>query len=153
MEDVRFKRFTLLIDGIHKSVHNLKVTIAPDLGVKGVHVFWIYELLKSPEGLTAAELASRSNINRSLVSREIEALVNDGYVVSVRESETRYNEKLRLTEKGVTLAEKIGEEVAGIQQAADEGVTEEELVSFYRTLEKLNNNFKEIEKTMKKRRI
>lgn len=153
MEPVRFKKFTLLIDGIHKSIHNLKVTIAPHLGVKGVHVLWIYELLTNPDGLTAAELAARNNINRSLISREIEALVSDGYVTSARDGESRYNEKLRLTEKGVVLAKKICDEVIDVQNAVDDGVSEEELISLYATLGKLNNNFKKIEKTIKKRRI
>ena len=153
MEPVRFKKFTLLIDGIHKSVHNLKVTIAPHLGVKGVHVLWIYELLMTPLGLTAAELAARSNINRSLISREIEALVKDGYVSTSDGDGIRYNEKLVLTERGIELAKRIRDEVIGVQDAVDDGVSEEELISLYATLEKLNNNFKKIEKTIKKRRI
>lgn len=141
MEQVRFKKFTLLIDGIHKSIHNLKITIAPHLGVKGVHVLWVWELLKNPDGLTAAELAMRSMVNRSLVSREIEELREGGYVVLELDGGNKYNGKLRLTEKGRELAESIGGEVVRIQDAVDEGISEEELDAFYLTLEKLNNNF------------
>lgn len=141
MEQVRFKKFTLLIDGIHKSIHNLKITIAPHLGVKGVHVLWVWELLKNPDGLTAAELAMRSMVNRSLVSREIEELREGGYVVLELDGGNKYNGKLRLTDKGRELAESIGGEVVRIQDAVDEGVSEEELDAFYLTLEKLNNNF------------
>lgn len=141
MEQVRFEKFTLLIDGIHKSIHNLKITIAPHLGVKGVHVLWVWELLKNPDGLTAAELAMRSMVNRSLVSREIEELREGGYVVLELDGGNKYNGKLRLTDKGRELAESIGGEVVRIQDAVDEGVSEEELDAFYLTLEKLNNNF------------
>ena len=142
MEQVRFEKFTLLIDGIHKSIHNLKITIAPHLGVKGVHVLWVWELLKNPDGLTAAELAMRSMVNRSLVSREIEALTEGGYVVLALDGGNKYNGKLRLTEKGRKLAESIGGEVMRIQNAVDEGIDKEELDTFYKTLEKLNSNFK-----------
>ena len=142
MEQVRFEKFTLLIDGIHKSIHNLKITIAPHLGVKGVHVLWVWELLKNPDGLTAAELAMRSMVNRSLVSREIEALREGGYVVLSLDGGNKYNGKLRLTEKGRELAESIGGEVVRIQDAVDEGISKEELDAFYKTLEKLNDNFK-----------
>ena len=142
MEQVRFEKFTLLIDGIHKSIHNLKITIAPHLGVKGVHVLWVWELLKNPDGLTAAELAMRSMVNRSLVSREIEALTEGGYVVLSLDGGNKYNGKLRLTEKGRELAESIGGEVVRIQNAVDEGISKEELDAFYKTLEKLNSNFK-----------
>ena len=153
MEPIRFKKFSMLIDGIHKSVHNLKVTIAPHLGVKGVHILWIYELLGAPEGLTAAELAARNNINRSLISREIEALMKDGYVSSYNGDGPRYNEKLFLTERGKEIAKRICAEASVLQEAVDEGISAEELLSMYATLEKLNNNFKKIEKNMKKRRI
>ena len=145
MEEVRFERFTLLIDGIHKSIHNLKSTIAPHLGVKGVHVLWVYELLKHDDGLTAAELATRSKVNRSLISREIEALMKDGYVVYKGGGSGRYNEKLLLTNKGRALAEKIREEVVRIQGAVDESISEEELFAFYNTLEKLSANFRILE--------
>ena len=74
METIRYEKFTRSIDGIHKSVNKLKIAIAPRLGVKGVHVFWIYKLLEYPEGLTAAEIAAVSMIDKSLVSREIAAL-------------------------------------------------------------------------------
>jgi DNA-binding MarR family transcriptional regulator len=153
MEPIRFKKFSLLIDGIHKSVHNLKVTIAPHLGVKGVHVLWIYELAQTPEGLTAAELAARNNINRSLISREIEALMKDGYVSTSHGEGARYNDKLILTGRGVELANRIRDEVVALQAAVDEGISEEELLSLYATLEKINNNFKKIGKNIKKRRI
>lgn len=142
MEQVRFEKFTLLIGGIHKSIHNLKITIAPHLGVKGVHVLWVWELLKNPDGLTAAELAMRSMVNRSLVSREIEALREGGYVVLSLDGGNKYNGKLRLTDKGRELAENIGGEVMRIQNAVDEGIDKEELDAFYKTLEKLNDNFK-----------
>ena len=142
MEQVRFEKFTLLIDGIHKSIHNLKITIGPHLGVKGVHVLWVWELLKNPDGLTAAELAMRSMVNRSLVSREIEALREGGYVVLSLDGGNKYNGKLRLTDKGRELAENIGGEVVRIQDAVDEGISEVELDAFYKTLEKLNDNFK-----------
>ena len=130
MEQVRFEKFTLLIDGIHKSIHNLKITIAPHHGVKGVHVLWVWELLKNPDGLTAAELAMRSMVNRSLVSREIEALTEGGYVVLALDGGNKYNGKLRLTDKGRKLAESIGGEVMRIQNAVDEGIDKEELDAF-----------------------
>ena len=66
---------------------------------------------------------------------------------------TRYNEKLILTDRGIELAKRIRDEVIGVQNAVDEGISKEELLSLYSILEKLNNNFKKIEKNIKKRRI
>ena len=142
MESIRFERFTLLIDGIHKSIHKMKIDTAPSLGVKGVHVFWLYELLVHPDGLTAAEIAAVSRIDRSLVSREIETLKDGGYIVSVGPANGRkYNDRLVLTNKGEELAKRITNIVLDIQNTVSSGISEEELRSFYSTLEKLYQNF------------
>ncbi len=145
VETVRFEKFTLLIDGIHKCISKIKFDLAPHLGVKSVHVFWIYELLLHPEGLTATEIAAVSMVDRSLVSREIEMLKKCGYVTSGNAKSKRgYNCRFTLTKKGIELAENIKEQAVFIQRAADKDISEDELVSFYRTLEKLYNNFDSI---------
>ena len=74
MQEERFMRFVNLIDGVHKSVQKMRVDNAATFGIKGVHIFWVYELLQHPEGLSATELAARTNIDRSLISRENSAL-------------------------------------------------------------------------------
>ena len=111
-EPTRFEKLALLIDGIHKSIHKMKVEAAPTLGVKAVHVFWVYELMIHPEGLTATELAAKSMIDRSLVSREIEILKGGGYISQDKPEEgakRNYNTKFALTEKGKEAAKSIFE--------------------------------------------
>lgn len=145
LESVRFEKFTLLIDGIHKSINKIKFDTVPYLGIKSVHVFWIYELSLHPKGLTAAEIAAASMVDRSLVSREIAALKKNGYVESEKTGKKRdYNARINLTDKGLQLAEKITEEATRVQSMAGEGISQEELESFYVTLEKLYANFTSI---------
>lgn len=145
MESDRFLRFILLVEGIHKSVQKIKYNNATNLGVKGVHVLWVYELLRSPDGMTASELAAVSNIDRSLISREIASLRKLGYVEEDSHSDKRsYNAKLRLTEKGKEIAREISDVAIGIQQSANAGISEEELATFYSVVEKLYENLSEI---------
>ena len=148
MELERFGKFTLLIDGIYKNIHKIKLDTAPYLGVKSVHVFWIYSLRTHPEGLTATELAALSEIDRSLVSREVAKLCADGYIMSVGGTGKRknYNSRLVLTEKGMELAEYIRREAMDVQKRADDGISDGELELFYTVLEKLYNNFIKITK-------
>ncbi len=142
METERFGKFTLLIDGIHKNVSKIKTYTAPELGVKSVHVFWLYTLSRHPEGLTSAELASQSDVDRSLVSREIVALRKGGYIVSLGGDGGRsYNSRHKLTERGFELADRIIEKVLTVQKEVGVGISEEELNAFYSTLEKLHGNF------------
>ena len=140
MEAERFEKFTLLIDGIHKSIGRLKNTRVPELGIKSVHVFWLYKLSEHPDGLCAAEIAAASMIDRSLVSREISALRRDGYVTAAK------GRRYVLTDKGRALAENIRDIALDVQKNANSGITEEELMSFYKTLEKLHANFLDMSK-------
>ena len=139
----RFYKFTQLFDCVHKCISRIKFDFVPQFGVKSVHMFWIYELQAHPEGLTSAELASKSMISRSLVSREIECLLEKGYIViqeTSRGKRKSYNSRITLTEKGQHLAEQISREAMQIQNRVNAGISREELASFYVTLEKLYSN-------------
>lgn len=143
MQAERFHHFVQLIDGIHKSVSRIKLLYSPVLGVKSVHLFWLYELLSHPEGLTAAALAAKTGVDRSLISREIEELCRGGYVTLGEgggEKRKNYNSRIVLTERGRELASAIAVHAMSLQDAADAGVSEQELADMYRTLEKLNSN-------------
>ena len=142
MEAIRFEKFTLLIDGIHKCISKIKFDTAPDLGVKSVHLFWVYKLMLHPKGLTAAEIAAVNKVDRSLVSREIETLKKNGYVQTKDNGNKRsYNSRITLTESGLALAKRIKDEAIRIQEAVGANISEDELATFYVTLEKLYGNF------------
>ena len=143
----RFYLFSLLIDGIHKCIHKIKIDVAPEFGVKSVHILWIYELRSHPEGLTAAELAAKSMISRSLVSRELEMLLRQGYVqipTTGRGKRKNYNARITLTEKGEQLALSIAAAGCSVQSRVADGISEEELSAFYATLQKLYANLRQV---------
>lgn len=146
MEAVRFEKFTLLIDGIHKSISKLKNKRVPTLGIKSVHVLWLYQLMHHPEGLTAAQIAAAGMVDRSLVSREIESLMSEGYIT--RTKSRRYT----LTESGAALALTILDMVKGVQNLVDEGIGEDELLIFYSVLERLHANFTRMTEKKTKRK-
>lgn len=142
MEKDRFIRFALLIGGVNKHLQRIKIDNAAEIGIKGVHAFWLYELYTHPEGMTASELASRAMIDRSLISREIDLLKRNEIVAVKSEAGKRsYNAKLYLTDRGKLLAQRIGDLALRYQHEIDRDIGEEELQAFYSTLEKLNRNF------------
>lgn len=143
----RFYVFSSLVDGIHKSIHRLKSDFAAQFGIKNVHLFWIYELSVYPEGLTAAELAAKAMISRSLVSREMEMLLEDGYIKleeQARGKRKNYNSRITLTEKGRDLAEQIRKKAKTVQDQVSRDVSLEDLAHFYETIEKLFQNIQTI---------
>ena len=142
MKEERFEQFSALISGIYRDIQKLKTKWAEPLGMKSVHIFWVYLLKNHPEGLSASELSRHSQSNRSLVSREIQELINLGYVYAEETpKQRRYGQKLRLTESGLTVAQRISDASLEIQSAVNAGIPEDDLITLYRTLEILMRNF------------
>ena len=145
MEQERFFNFTRLIDGIHKDVLKIRLDYAPAFGVKSVHVFWLYDLLSHPEGLSATELAASSQIDRSLISREIAVLKKQGLIQTAAvEGKRSYNAKLTLTESGKEAAKRISELGVYFQNRVSRDIDEKKLLIFYDALEKMYKNLEEI---------
>ena len=136
----RFETFVLHIDSVHKCINKIKQDIISETGLKGVHTLWLYELLKSSSGLTSAQLAARSNIDRSLVSREVRFLIENGYITRAEGAKKRgYNTRLQLTECGKTVAESIAKSALDVQLAVGSDISDEELEVFYRVLAHLGS--------------
>lgn len=145
MEAERFEQFSSLISGIYRDIQKLKSKWTEPLGMKSVHIFWVYLLKNHPDGLTASELSRHSQSNRSLVSREIQELIDLGYVIPEGRSQTRrYGQKLVLTETGKEIAERISNASLDIQNKVNAGIPEEDLHILYRTLTILMENFHKI---------
>lgn len=142
MEAERYEQFNSLISGIYRDIQKLKTKWTEPLGMKAVHIFWVYLLKNHPEGLTASELSRHSQSNRSLVSREIQELIDLGYVQAETSTRTRrYGQKLMLTESGRKVATQISEVSLNIQNEVNAGIPEEDLIVLYRTLGILMQNF------------
>ena len=141
MKTDRFENFVLLIESVHKCINKVKQEIILESSIKSVHTLWLYKLLQSPEGLTATEIAAKSGIDRSLVSREIRALIKSGYIVTENEEGKRgYNARITLTEPGKVIAERIAAEALSVQEAVSRDISKDELETFYEVLEKISYN-------------
>lgn len=150
MKDERFEQFSSLISGIYRDIQKLKSKWTEPLGMKAVHIFWVYLLRNHPEGLSAAELSRHSQSNRSLVSREIQDLIDLGYVAYASQGTgRRYGQKLILTPDGQVVAKRISEESVKIQNHVSRTIPEADLAVLYRTLGILLENFDRLaEQTM-----
>ena len=146
MELERFSKFTLLIDGIYKNIHKIKLDTAPYIGIKSVHIFWIYSLRNHLDGLTATELAALSEIDRSLVSREVAKLCADGYIMNVGGTGKRknYNSRLVLTEKGLELAQQVRKRATLAVKLAGKDLTDDARQIFYKSMDLIANNLREL---------
>ncbi len=134
----RFETFVLLIDSVHKAISKIKQKICVDSKIKSVHTLWLYVLHKHKDGLTATELADKTNIDRSLVSREIRELYEGGYVhLEFPKGKRVYNARITLTERGTQVADSISETALEIQRTVSHNIQKDELETFYNTLYKI----------------
>ena len=142
LEQERFEEFSSLISSVYGNIQKLKVRYTTQFGLKAVHVLWLYLLRTHPEGMSASELAAAAQSNRSLVSREIDELFDKGIIFTQENgSKRRYGWKLILTDKGRELADIISAIAADIQKTVSRDISEEDLITFYRTLKILANSF------------
>ncbi len=145
MQEERFEEFSNLMTGIYWDIQKIKGLGNQLFGMKSVHVFWVYLLRNHPEGLTASELSRFSQSNRSLVSREIDELVQLGYVETRQQgSRRRYGWRFTLTQQGQEAAARISQISVHIQSRVSAGIPLADLETFYRTCRTLLKNFDEI---------
>ena len=145
LEQERFEEFSSLISSVYSNIQKLKARYTTQFGLKAVHVLWLYLLRTHPEGMSASELAAAAQSNRSLVSREIDELFDKGIIFTQENgSKRRYGWKLMLTDKGRQLADLIAAIAADIQKTVNRDISEEDLITFYRTLKILANGFEKL---------
>jgi len=140
-----YRRFLLYLDHLKKCTNSIEAHFAQRFSVKGVHLFWLYELCRYPEGLTSVELATLCNVNRSLVSREMPLLLEKGLVCHKEAQEPKkYNRLFCLTAEGQALAKELMEVASELQATAGTGVSPEDMATFRQVLQTLSINFEKI---------
>lgn len=149
MRQEHFEEFSTLISGIHGDIRRIKAAYTRQLGLKEVHIFWLYLLRMHPEGLSASQLATAGKSDRSLVSRELDFLLEQGIVRTGEGSgRRRYGWKLELTEKGEALAETISLVANEVQDRVSRDIDPRELENFYKILHTLSENFERLAKEL-----
>ena len=140
----RYETFTLLISSIVKNIRKIKAIEVEEFNLKSSHVSCLYYLFKSENGLTAKEICDICEEDKAAVSRSLDYLENQGYIVCQSKTEKRYNSLITLTEKGVEIGKIVAEKVDIAVQKASDGMSEENRVIFYDYLTAISENLQKI---------
>lgn len=76
----RFETFTVLINRISRNIRKIKNQEMAEYNLRSSHISCLYYLYTSG-GLTATDLCERCEDDKATVSRSIEYLENNGYLV------------------------------------------------------------------------
>ena len=129
----RYETFTLLISRISRSIRRLHNQEMADYGLRSAHIACLHALCLQ-NGLTATELCERCEEDKATVSRALDFLEENGYLLYKTKSDKHYRSVITLTEKGHAVGQKISEKIERVLDEVSTGLTEEERIAFYHSL-------------------
>ena len=135
MEDL-FERFTVSILKLNKLVQKIKVYEMKKFGLKSVHVMCLYYLY-SHNGVTSSELVKLTLEDKAAISRALATMRESGYA---EYDPASHNAIVKLTPKGMELAEYIVGRAEAAVSAGSADFSPEEREFFYKSLITISDN-------------
>ena len=129
----RFETFTVLINRISRNIRKIKNQEMAEYGLRSAHVSCLYFIYRS-DRLTATELCEKCEEDKATISRALDYLEQNGFILCESKSAKRYKSPLTLTEKGAVVGKKIADKIDGVLEEVGASMTEAERDAFYRSL-------------------
>lgn len=139
----RFETFTVLLNRISRNIRKIKTQEMAEYGLRSVHVSCLHYLYTS-DRLTATELCERCEEDKAAISRAVEYLENNGYLICESKSAKRYKSPLILTAKGTEVGRKIAGKIEGVLADISDRMTEDERLLFYRCLAAISDGLEAV---------
>ena len=140
----RFELFSSSIYGIYRDILKIQRDEMIKHNLRGSYALYLTVLHHNPEGLTATQLCEVCDKDKAAISRVISELEQKGLVTRVSIGDTFYRAKLKLTDQGRTIAERV-DRAAGIAvDTATKGMSEEDRRIMYDCLGLIATNLRGI---------
>ena len=140
MDEIISKRINCLSTKIKREICNLSsISSVEDLsGVNSFIIVFIY--LNKDRDIYQKDIEKEFGITRSTASNIISLMEKKGYVSRESVNNDARLKKLVLTKLAIDYCEKFLEDLDKLNSDLVEDISEEELISFYKTLNKIENN-------------
>lgn len=142
----RFERFSLAISEISRHWHKLAAEELAKYGLKGPHATYLTAMYKYPEGITVPELCEVCGKDKSDASRMLAILEEKGLVTKKVVGGSLYRGKVQLTDEGKLAAEHVSQRASRAVKMAGKDLTDETREIFYKALESITSNLRELSK-------
>lgn len=139
----RFEVFTVLINKISRNIKKIKNQEIVEYGLRSIHVSCLYYLY-SADFLTATELCERCEEDKATISRALDYLEENGFILCESKFAKRYKSPLFLTEKGKEAGKKIYDAVDRVLEDVGVGLTDDQRKTFYTYLTIISDNLEKI---------
>lgn len=141
----RFETFVLSINRIYRCIQKIKSQEMTELGLKGTHVMCLFQLRQNRDGLTSAELSALCLEDKAAVSRAVSRLEELGLVrFQSSADKRRYRSKIRLTDAGSRVAEKMMTLIERAVQKGGAGLSDAQREAFYDALAVIARNLSDL---------
>ena len=135
----RFQTFTVLIARISRNIRKIKNREMAEYGLRSTHVTCLYYLYTS-ESLTATDLCGLCEEDKATISRALDFLEENGYIVCHAKQTKRYKSPLYLTDRGREVGDKIAHKINCVLDEICIDMNEQERAAFYRGLSMINDS-------------
>ena len=139
----RFETFTVLISKIGRNIRKIKTAAMSEFDLKSTHVSCIYYLYKSG-AMTATELSEVCEEDKAAVSRSIEYLEQNGYIICDSDAPKRYKSPLRLTSKGKDIGERLSKKIDRVLSEVGKSLSTEMRAMMYQSLNIISDDLQKI---------
>lgn len=150
--DERFETFTVLLNRINRNIRKIKNEEMAKFELRSPHISCLYYLYISKE-LTSKDLCERCEEDKATISRSLDYLEKNDYLVCKSESKKRYNAPFELTEKGMRAGKRIADKITSVLDGISMGISDEDRAIFYRSLNIISENIDTVAKSYDKKRI
>ena len=135
----RFEMFTVLINRISRDIRRIKNQEMAAYHLRSAHVSCLYYIY-SMGGVTSAELCEHCEEDKATISRALDYLEANGFILRPCKGAKRYKRPLQLTEKGREAGKRIADRIRGILDTVSYTLTEDERAAFYRSLSAISRS-------------
>lgn len=140
----RYEIFTNLILKINRIIKRIKTEEMELYNLKSQHVSCLYYLYVNNEDITATMLTEISGEDKATISRALEFLENESYIICESKTEKKYRSLLQLTDKGREIGSKVANRVQSIVESAGDELDSESREVMYKSLNKICENLEKI---------
>ena len=147
----RFETFTVLLNRINRNIRKIKNEEMARYELRSPHISCLYYLYISEE-LTSKELCEHCEEDKATISRSLDFLEKNEYLICKCESKKRYNAPFVLTEKGKRAGKRIAEKIDAVLEEISAGISDKDREIFYRSLDVISKNIEKVAKTYDNKR-
>ena len=142
----RFETFTVLLNRINRNLRKIKNEEMANYELRSPHISCLYYLYISEE-LTSKDLCERCEEDKATISRSLDYLEKNEYLICKSQSKKRYNSPFVLTDKGSRAGKRIADKIDAVLEEISVGISDEDRTVFYRSLNIISENIEKVAKS------